>query len=289
MRKLGIINPAAGQGDAAKYVNTVITDGLYVTKCIGDAESFVCSECMRDPHTHFFIYGGDGTVNEAVNGIMRAGANESALISVIPVGTGNDLVRSFGKSNIVHNVDVMRYNGRYAINVINFGFDCDTVKRAGVLKTKPLISGSTAYILGAAAPLASSYGMHLKLQYTLENGEKETAEGDYLLCTAANCRFYGGGFLPAPTADCSDGIMDVTAVKKISRRRFASLVLDYKAGRHVDMQTGRPTERFKDVMDVRRCRSFRAEGMRDICVDGEIVLTEKVEIDMPGEQIRIMI
>ncbi|MBQ4054612.1 MAG: acylglycerol kinase family protein, partial [Clostridia bacterium] len=124
MRKIMILNPAAGHGDADKLTSPDEKILIYKTKSVGDAERYVTQECRIDPETHFIVCGGDGTVNEVVNGIISAGAGESAMFSIVPTGTGNDFIKNDLEKKKVHKVDVVAINGRYAVNMINIGFDC---------------------------------------------------------------------------------------------------------------------------------------------------------------------
>ena len=79
MKKVMILNPAAGHGDAIKLKEKEhVGVEFYETTGIGDAERFVLERCKTDPDTQFIVCGGDGTVNEVVNGIMHSGASHSA-------------------------------------------------------------------------------------------------------------------------------------------------------------------------------------------------------------------
>lgn len=291
MRKIKIVNPAAGQGDAAKYAEKGDTAEIYYTKCIGDAESYCTEILAKEPETHFIVYGGDGTVNEVVNGIMKANAGDKALLSVIPVGTGNDLVRSFEKNNTVHTLDVIKYSGRYAINLINIGFDCSVAAEAARLKTKPLISGSGAYIGGILTSIFKNYGEHIKVTVGGINGkehETQTLEGDYLLCVIGNCSYYGGGFRAAPLASYNDGLLDILLVKKLPRRLFLSLVGDYKKGKHIT-EDGRPIKKFEKYLTYMRCTSITVEGITSVCADGEVRPAGRLVAEILKGQIRLMI
>ena len=95
MRNIHILNPAAGMFKK----NYRIPEGVevYETKGPLDMVDFIRETCKAEPNVHFTVYGGDGTVNEAVNGIMSAGeeAMEKTVLSVVPKGSGNDFVRNF--------------------------------------------------------------------------------------------------------------------------------------------------------------------------------------------------
>ena len=290
MRKISVVNPAAGQGDAERFARESQNGAVYVTTCVSDAERYVIEACREDPETHFFVYGGDGTVNEVINGIMKAGAQSTAAFSVVPVGTGNDLLRSFPSDRTgVYTLDVIKYGDNYAINMLNTGFDSDVVKRVAELKKKPLISGSGAYIMGVIASLASSYGQHMTLDIVRDDDTEEHIDGDFLLCAIANCTYYGGGFRAAPSASYNDGILELLLVNKVSRATFLRVIGAYKKGDHINPETGEVYPKYSKVLSSRKCKKISISGMSDLCVDGEIQPVTQTEITVMPSQIRLVI
>ena len=288
MRKIKIVNPAAGRGDAAKFANNSDGVEIYYTKCIGDAERFCTETLLQNPKTHFIVYGGDGTVNEVVNGIMNANANDSALFSVIPVGTGNDLVKSFDGEGTIHEIDVIKYNDRYAVNVINIGFDCAVAGKASKLKSLPLINGSGAYIAGVVTSLAKHYGERIHVKLTTENGIIEF-DDEYLICVIGNCSFYGGGFKAAPLAEYDDGLLDVLLVKKMPRYKFLALINDYRLGKHINPESMTPIDKFSKYATYVKCTAIDISDIENICVDGEVGKVTDFHAEVLKRKVRIMI
>ena len=277
MKKIHILNPVAGKGAALKYKSNDYNDLVHITQSIGDAEDFVYKQCLEEPETHFVVYGGDGTLNEVVNGIMKSGANKTARISVVPVGTGNDFVKSV-QGEVT--VDVMRYNDKYAVNIINIGFDCDVVIETDKIKKKPLISGSLAYILGVVVTLCKKPTKHFEICLT-DIAENEITYSDKYLCAViANGSYYGGGFKAASLARTDDGILDFMIIKNISRFAFLKLVGDYKKGTHMDKELYRPAKKYIDVINYHRCKKVRIDKIEYGCVDGEIMGFESLEIEV---------
>lgn len=277
--KVHILNPAAGQGGAMKYQTNNSDEIVYITKNIGDAESFVYEMCVDNPRIHFIVYGGDGTINEVVNGIMNAGTNDITKISINPVGTGNDFIRNF-KSIGDYTVDVMKYNGRYSVNIVNIGFDCDVVEETGKLKKLPLISGSLAYVIGVAKVLFRPLGKKIKMKIIDNDNNELHYDGTFLLAAIANGAYYGGGFHAAPLSSLTDGLLDVLIINKMSRLKFLSLVGDYKNGTHMNKETNQPIEKFKKVIDFYRCRFIKIENIDKFCADGEIYYSSSLEIEI---------
>jgi len=278
MNTIKVINPAAGQG---KAINEISEDSrYYVSKAVGDVEKFVYETLLKEPETHFIICGGDGSINEAVNGIMRAGASDTALLSAVGVGTGNDFLKYDDREENPVKCDLIKYNDRYYINILNIGFDCTVVKKTEELKKKPLLSGSFAYLCGVVDTVFKDYGLMLDVDLVLANGETEHLHDNYMLCVAANGQYYGGGFKPAPLALINDGLIDVVLVKKVKRTEIPSIIGKYKKGEHIDENEKDIIEKFKDIMTYRQVTSLTVSGMTSVCADGEIEPCEKVEISI---------
>lgn len=274
MKTIHILNPAAGQGEALKYKDL---PNIYVTKGIGDATEFVKNNAGDD--VHFCVYGGDGTVSEVVNGIMQSG--KSASFSIVPVGTGNDLLRTLDSGNSASVMaDVLMVNDKYAINAVNTGFDLDVVIKAQEYKKKKFVSGTLAYVLGVVSVLCKKFGKKIKAEFCDEIGKTHTFEGECLLAVAANGSYYGGGFKCAPVADITDGLIDLLIVKKVSRIKFLSLIMRYMKGKHINPQTKQPIPSFAKYVVFAKCKRVIFSGIDKICTDGEVWDTDRADISL---------
>ena len=150
MKHIFILNPAAGKGTAeAKILPGILAAAksadidyeIHRTINAGDACRFVQNRCLSEAERalRFYAVGGDGTLNEVING---AYGFVNAEIGLIPAGTGNDFPRIFKHpeyfSDIskqltgqAHTIDLIRYNDRYLINMMNIGLDCAVVAKTG--------------------------------------------------------------------------------------------------------------------------------------------------------------
>ncbi|MBE6565020.1 MAG: hypothetical protein E7655_07090 [Ruminococcaceae bacterium] len=277
MRNIHIYNPKAGLGKGKKKEGMQTGDSpsalSHVTTGIRDAGDFIREACKENPDTLFTVYGGDGTICEAVNGIMEAGAGETARLTVVPTGSGNDFVRNFPSSGEQkeYRIDLIDLDGMYAANVVNVGFDCSVVAKTDAMRANGLVTGGFSYILGVMAVLVEQYGIRLEVELTDESGDVSVCDGEFMLCAIANGAYYGGGFKAAPAASPESGVLDVILIRKISRARFLKLVGDYKAGRHVDAESGVPFDRFQDIVVYKKCLKAVVRGMEEVCVDGEVM------------------
>ncbi|MBO4217206.1 MAG: YegS/Rv2252/BmrU family lipid kinase [Clostridia bacterium] len=280
-----VINNFAGDGKAAANAKVSIASvcaaggvdyELYETKSRGDATVFTAEKAkVHDGRIRFYACGGDGTINEVANGIMRAYSDgvprEKIEMGIFPVGSGNDFVRNFTNTQYFFEVkrqldgvkkqmDLIKYGGKYCVNVLNMGFDCEVVIKSEELKKKKLITAKTSYTLGVLSKFFGKYGDDMEITIDGESlGEKK-----YVLAAFANGRFYGGGFKAAPRSQIDDGMMDMCAVEQVSHLKFLGLVGKYKKGQHLDT----PLEFIRYV----KCRKVDLRFARpmNVCVDGEI-------------------
>ncbi len=290
MKHYHIINPAAGQG-AGKKAYALTPDAetvLYETKGNGDARSYLAEVLKYEQDTcRVTVWGGDGTVGEAISGIMDARAAARTILSVQPTGTGNDLVRMFrGEApGTEHKLDLLALDdGTYAVNMINIGFDCAVASRMAIWKKRPFVSGTLAYICGVLEVFFRPFGTEMTVSWTDEDGKTHTEQGKFLLCAIGNAQYCGGGFRGVPCASMSDGAADLMLVRVLPRLRFVGLIGKYRAGTHV--KDGVPTPDCADVILYARCTSAVFTGMQEICRDGEIVQTPSLSFAVLPDVLR---
>jgi diacylglycerol kinase family enzyme len=288
MRKIHIINPAAGIAKAHLFIPKGIE--VYETKGPHDLERFIEETCKAEPDIHITVYGGDGTVSEAVNGIMAAGseAMEKTVLSVVPKGSGNDFVRNFAKGEkFLGKVDVIKCNDRYCINSINIGFDCDVIVETDKVKKNVFTSGSLGYIVGVVKVLSKELGTQLEISITDKNGRVRNFNGEFLLTALGNGKYCGGGFNFAPAASLDDGLFDVLVVNKMSKSTFVKLVGDYRSGKHVDLESCKVGPKYKHLLKYYQCREMTVKNISRVGIDGEIFETDKAEISIIPSAINV--
>lgn len=173
-----------------------------------------------DGFTHFAVAGGDGTMNLLANVLLPMAMDLTPVVSVLPVGTGCDLLRTFGLSQDLEGA-VMRLAGpdTYAIDVATLEGSWGlryfvNVAQAGVgaaaAETAPRFSrrlGAMRYPLAFAARLPRFPRAHVTL-----TTEKRVVESDALAVILANAQFFAGGWNVAPKATLVDGVLDIQVI-----------------------------------------------------------------------------
>jgi len=185
-----------------------------------DETRALIEESARSGATHFAVAGGDGTVNLAVNALMPLGLAAPPVIGVLPVGTGCDLLRTFGlpqdvagaarhlTTNAVYDIDVGTLEGswglRYFVNVAQTGVGAAAVQTAMSLGRR---LGAARYPLAFVARLPGF--PRAKVTVTTE---RRTIESEALAVILANAQFFAGGWNVAPKAMLVDGALDVQII-----------------------------------------------------------------------------
>lgn len=320
MKHLFIINPAAGRGEARKLCADIdavcFAAGLdYViheTTGAREGEAYVracCEEYAAEETVgqsdktsetaalRFYACGGDGTLNEVVNGAAEFDFTE---VACIPTGTGNDFIRNFPEGRFddlaaqirgeARLCDLIRYEGicdgigtaRYCVNMFNIGFDSNVVDLTARMKQKPLMNGPLAYLASVAFMLIRKRGAELRVEYP----DGFVHDGKLLLIAMANGAFCGGGVKGVPRATTDDGVFDVSLVRDVSRRTFVTLFPKYMKGTHLS------EPRLSDVIRYTREKSLEITpraGTMKLCVDGEIVEAGPVRFSICQKAFRFVV
>ena len=280
MKTLSVLNPAAGKGTA------VLGRRGYITTGIGDCRRFVREECIASPCAHFDVYGGDGTLNEAINGIMDAGAGKTASVKMHPCGSGNDTVKTtdvhLEKGKAVP-LDLIRWNEGYAVNMLNIGFDCNVVAEAANFKKRYGIAGKLSYILGVIKEFFKPFGEHFQIEAECADGEIFRYEGEAVLCAVCNGQWCGGGFHNSPLSDMQDGVLEMILVRKVSKMGFIRMIGKYKSGEMMDKERREVIDSYKKVVVYKRVRTLTLTGCKQICADGEVQECRQIQLSvLPG-------
>ena len=298
MKHIFIINPAAGKDNSFDNIKKIlelkkveVDYELYETQAPGDATAYIRKYCTehKDP-VRFYACGGDGTLNEVVNGVVGF---PHASMSCYPCGSGNDFVKYYGGKKVFWNleellnapeeyIDLMRVGNKYAINATHFGFDSSVAETMMKVRRKKLIGGKNAYTTGVVVGLFKAMKNACRVSV---DGELLNPDGNILLCTIANGQYVGGSFRCAPRSLDNDGLLEVCLVKPISVLKFVGLVNVYTEGTHLD------DDRFADILEYRRGKKIEIEAPEGFIYsfDGELIRQNKFTVEVVPNAIRFAV
>jgi len=323
MRHIFIINPVSGRGRGKNLHKDILSASektgipveIYHTKGENDAEGYVREilaqreplEQMLSPEEkdtltfRFYACGGDGSLNEVINGAFGQPYVE---VGCIPLGTGNDFIKNFPEKKDLKNwknienqllgrakdCDLIRYSGtidgktdtRYCANMFNIGFDSNVVDMTEKIKNLPLMPGPLAYMISVFIVLIKKKGADLEVLFEDGSGYN----GKLLLFAIGNGCFCGGGIKGLAKASINDGLLDHILVYDLTRIRFMSMFTKYWKGTHLDHKKA------KDLFIYKQSKSLTVipnNGIMRLCTDGEIRDAEKVFFEIVPSSLRFSV
>lgn len=253
-------------------VGWVRDKGLRVTPRVtweaGDATTFA-RDAVQAGVDAVVAVGGDGTVNEVVNGLVDTGVP----LGVIPIGTANDFARQMNipldadhAMDVIlrqppRAIDVGEMNGRAFLNVSTGGIGAETTQETSSASKERL--GSLAYAITGMKKLGA-----LRARRGYFSGPGFEYRGDWLIFAVGNGRSTGAGTMVTPNASVQDGLLDVCIVEAMPRSDFARLTLLLRKGEHL----GHAGVRYVQLPEL-SVESTRAMAVN---VDGEAVNSRRL-------------
>ncbi len=272
-----ILNPATNHGrsaDIAASLHPLIAEhriDLCITEHPRQAIE-MAGQAGGQGYDLVIAAGGDGTVHEVVNGLMRGSDPHRPSLGILSLGSGNDFAHILGVpdnplaalqsciNGQPHFLDigsVQDENGRleYFNNTIGIGFDAAVTIRTRRMKR---IHGFMMYFIATLQTILRNF-RPLKLKVTTD---RESWEMETIMLTLGNGPREGGGFLVTPEARLDDGILNYASIRQISRLMMLRLVPEVMKGTHA---------RFKQVqMGTCQKMSIISQDSLPIHCDGEI-------------------
>ncbi len=303
-----IINPRSGAGKGERdwpSINMHLQGAGFIfrpffTEYRGHAIELT-EKLLSQGEKKFIVVGGDGTLNEVVNGIMNlAGKIDTGKVvtGMVPVGTGNDWGRMYRISSkykksvkaitkgktfmqdiarvryFVENEEVVRY----LVNMAGAGYDALVTKRTNELKEKGK-AGLMSYLYQLIKGLLKYRQVRMKLE--VDNAT--VYEGGVFSLNVGVCRYNGGGMMQLPRAIPDDGLLDVTIIKKTTRRYILRHLHKVFDGSFVNLSKV-ITARGKEV----KITGVAGEFLQ-LEIDGESLGNSPFFFDTPGRKARFVI
>ena len=279
-----IVNPVAGAGRTRREWPRIM--GLFkgkglrfeysLTEAPGHAIE-LASDAARNGYDMVVSVGGDGTINEVVNGLYASGNLQKNTLGIISTGTGSDYIRTVGvprrceeacerllepkKRNV--DLGVVEYtkdgkaHQRLFVNFAGFGFDAEIVRRT--TQQFKALGGLPSYLMGLLTTLATYRNKDISMKIDGELIEKR-------VCAVImnNGKYGGGGMKAAPDADLADGLLDVLIIGDMSKPDLlASLPRIYR-GTHL-------THRKVALRKTREVEVSCRSGRMQLQADGELL------------------
>ena len=287
-----ICNPTSGGGCEPQAIREELEDfeaeWIY-TKGAGDAQE--AAEEWSDGL--LIVVGGDGTVNEVVNGLGKAGFSNDVTLAVLPMGTGNDLAATLAipddpegaretiRRGMVRTLDVARVRSvgvgeRFFINVSTGGFGAETSSLADEeMKSR---WGKLTYFR-ASLEKARDFDVR-EVRVTLDGEERMMRAVNVAV---GNCRYAGGGWPAAPKANPEDGLLDLVVIEDVGLKEALALA---------PAALARSDYLGKEGIFSARAKRIRIEtqpGGLDFTADGELIGDEPAEFEVIPHTLKVVV
>lgn len=299
-----IVNPNARSGLGKETWNTIepvlieqnIDYQVYETKYQKHATAITRNITINDGHHNIVVLGGDGTVNEVINGIYNL---ESVTLSYIPIGSSNDFARGFRlpknpitalqyilrpTNYVLMDVGCITYGDnktrRFAVST-GLGFDAAVCHQVMVSKLKIILNklklGKLAYAAVAISQIVKKdFG---SMEVIVDGNSRFYKKA--IFAAAMNHKYEGGGFNFCPKADPCDGALDVIVASDISKLGMLFLLPFAFKGLHVHSKAINII-RGKDIQ-------FKSSIPLPIHTDGEpIFLRKEMSIALEPKKLRVV-
>ncbi|MCB1165156.1 MAG: diacylglycerol kinase family lipid kinase [Leptospiraceae bacterium] len=241
MRRLIILNPKSRAGTARNAFRKLESElraklgdfDVYETTAPRDATDRVRQTLKAGAVDQIIVAGGDGTINEAVNGYFENGLllSDSIPLAVISLGTGSDFIKTIRQVSAVYDVSLQKNQYRqvdvglvstrsmrhYFVNIASAGIAGKIMES---LKSSKFQHGSPAYFYHTLKSLYLYHPELVEVEYVDEKGNLQSRSSRLLNFFACNGRFNGGGMNWAPDASIEDGVLDAVIIGGVSKTRM---------------------------------------------------------------------
>nr|WP_219914652.1 diacylglycerol kinase family protein [Thalassobacillus sp. CUG 92003] len=286
-----IVNPSSGKEEAVSYIDEIkeiLTEKDYEVRVSQtekelDATRF-CMDACKDEFDLIVSLGGDGTLNETINGLVDQAHRPK--LGIIPLGTVNDFARALNipldpeqaiadlRSDASREVDIGQFNDQYFVNIVAVGAIAEATYE--VTKEQKTKLGPLAYAIEGFKTLSTNPSYPLTVDH-----DGSTWEGESLLFLAALTNSTAGFEKLSPEADVDDGVLHCYIIKNVNVMRLATLVTAVLRGN---------LRKDKDV-DYFTATHLKVDSSENLItnVDGEEGDRLPVEISVKPSHIRVIV
>jgi len=288
-----IVNPMAGSREMKGIVDYLkkrlglnkLSCSIFHTEFPGHAKDI--AEKISGNVDCIIVVGGDGTINEVVNGIVER--DSSVTVGIVPAGSGNDAVKGLNipediRENIAaifgghtREVDVGKCNDRYFLNIMGVGFDAAVGAKMHQLRMRAKTKkGKSFYNRALLHSILHYRSVPLKVEV-----DDQCFTERYFLVSIANGTTFGGEYIIAPMADMSDGYLRAVCISDISKIKFFLNLGKVKRGVKIQL----PEVRYV------RCTQMKISSVREIPaqVDGEYYSAKIFDLSILPRRLKILV
>ena len=290
---LVIINPFSGKKKGKKIIPNIqsalkkyaLTFDINITKYANHAKEIVAN-LDANKYSKIIIYGGDGTFNEVVNGLLLRQDDYSPTLGFLPGGSGNSMMHDLGLldpikalapilNNQISTLDVMKLSFKnhveYAINIVGLGLATDI----GSLAEKMRFLGPSRYLISSMISI-----FLLKKRECIIKLNHQVINDSFLFVLVCNTQYTGTGMRAAPHALLNDGLLDVIILKKeINRYNLFNLLPKIFSGEHIH----------SPFIDYIQCDTveLKTNYNENLNIDGEIKQNTPVQIQILKNKLKV--
>ena len=311
---LVIYNPIAGRGRVKKYwpkvQQALINAGVEfdVANTSAPLDAMNLAEKAATKYSTVVAVGGDGTVHEVVNGLLRASSEgETIALGVVPLGNGDDFAKMIPPQTTIGGkvfdwhvaiekinkgqtklFDVARMSGnqtrsdqynqpQYFMNGMDIGFGAQAA--LNFTKVPSFLTGMTAYLAAIMKTLIDYRIPKIRIQID----DQEAFEQSTTMTAITNGRCFGSGFWVCPEAQVDDGLLDVMVTQSVGRLKILRLIPKIIKGTHVNEPILKNYKARR--VDIKSQRPFVVEA------DGEIPYpqTRTLEVQILDKRLRVIV
>ncbi len=311
---LVIYNPIAGRGRVKNHwplvqqalINAGVEFDVAATSAPLDAMNV--AEKAATKYSTVVAVGGDGTVHEVVNGLLRASSEgETIALGVVPLGNGDDFAKMIPPQTTIGGkvfdwhlaikkinkgqtklFDVARMSGdqsrsdqdnqpQYFMNGMDIGFGAQAA--LNFTKVPSFLTGMTAYLAAIMKTLIDYRIPKIRIQID----DQEAFEQSTTMTAITNGRCFGSGFWVCPEAQVDDGLLDVMVTQSVGRLKILRLIPKIMKGTHVNEPILKNYKARR--VDIKSQRPFVVEA------DGEIPYpqTRNLEVQILDKRLRVIV
>ena len=311
---LVIYNPIAGRGRSKKHwpeVQQALIDAgieFDVAATSAPLEAVTLAEKAATKYSTVIAVGGDGTIHEVVNGLLRASSEgETIALGVVPLGNGDDFAKMIPPQTTIGGkvfdwhvaiekiaqgqtklFDVGRMSGdqlrskqgnkpQYFMNGMDIGFGAQAA--LNFTKVPSFLTGMAAYLAAILKTLIDYRIPNVSIQIDDQKAFKQSTT----MTAITNGRCFGSGFWVCPEAQVDDGLLDVMVTQSVGRLKILRLIPKIMKGTHVN----------EPILKNYRARRVEIKSQQPLVVeaDGEIPYsqTRHLEVQILDKKLRVIV